>query len=665
MVMYFYITMEIRDIQGNILIDALVTQDAVKVDELMKQHSITLSWVAASNEQLPLGAYIDYEGVRYSLLEPYNPEQSDEATYNYKPEFQHPVMRWQYLPFFHYTGSNKELDWSLTDNPASFMSAVVKAINEQTGDYWGYDIASNIAASASLTFNNVDIFSALNSIASAFETEWWFDYGSRTIHLSKAEHGSAVTLEVGENISVPSKTQSKEGYYTRFYAFGSTRNIEQDYQGSNVNSIVNRRLTLDPQQYPEGYIDIREGLTGGEIKVKTLVFDDIYPRSSLTISDVRVRLMWRLDDDNQKIKIGTDAEGNPVYDQYAIWYFKIPGLEFNKDSIISGKPLSVHFNSGTLNGREFELTYHEEEKTVETSDGMDFIVEAGDYEINFIEEGTYIIPAITGLIPAEGDAITLFNIVMPEEYKASAYEELEEAVLKEIGKQSEDTGNYTFDSNKVSFYNSNPGLTIGRAVTFVNGSHRLSTRVIRLETKLDHPFEQRIIVGNAQIKGTTQTLKEEVVSTNENIGLIAAINKSTEAFTQSLQKTQKAVQNSLAKWATMWTYDKENDAARTTLNLIIEKAVTFGGAKKGGEGGGGMLKEWDKYNPNGNEALSAKLGVELYRRLFIGTQEQYGIEYSKGNIPTNAVVIILEPNELQMLAVLGDGLLGQMILTQN
>ena len=118
----------------------------------------------------------------------------------------------------------------------------------------------------------------------------------------------------------------------------------------------------------------------------------------------------------------TDENGNPIYSQYAIWYFKIPGYVYNEKNIIPGKPISVHFNSGALSGREFELSYTGTQKEVRTDDGEPFVKDADDYEILFIEEGSYIIPAITGLIPNDGDEITLFNIVMPEQYKQSAYD---------------------------------------------------------------------------------------------------------------------------------------------------------------------------------------------------------------------------------------------------
>lgn len=579
--------MEIKNISGKVLLSVPVTDSAVIIEELMKQYSITLNWDAIENVELPLGAYIEHKNIKYSLLAPYQPQQRDEVTFEYKPEFQHPVMRWQYLPFLFYTYSNdtvvsKEPDWSLTDNAANFMAVLCDVIKEQTGEDWTYEVADNLPASASLSFSNKDIFSALNDIANAFETEWWFDYTNKVLYLSKASHGTEVALEVGNNISVPSVTQSKEGYYTRFLVFGSTRNIEQEYKGANTNSIVNKRLTLNPTKYPDGYIDIRNGLTNEEILTKTLVFDDIYPRSELTISDVKVALKWRLDDNDEKIKIGTDAEGNPVYDQYAVWYFKIPNFKYNEDLVIPNKPLSVHFSDGPLQGREFELWHEDEEREDTSTDGTAIRVEKGDYRIKYIEEGSYIIPSITGLVPVDGNKVTLFNILMPEEYKTSAYEELENAAQEEIAKQSEDMSNYSFSSNPVEFFTSNPNLTVGQKVTYKNGNYSYSTRVIKLETQLDRPYEQKITIGNEQIKGNTQTLKEEVVNANQNIDLISAINESTQQLVQSYQRTQKALQESMAKWGNMWRLDAENNAVYTPLNMIVEGTLSMGDLGQGG-----------------------------------------------------------------------------------
>ena len=175
-------------------------------------------------------------------------------------------------------------------------------------------------------------------------------------------------LAVGENIGVPQVTLNKDGAYNRFYVFGSTRNIAQEYAGANVNNLINKRLTLDPEIYPGGYIDRRK--TEREpVMSKVLTFDDIYPKSNLIVTECRPRLLYVLDNNGDKVQIGTDNSGNPVYDLYAIWYIQLgsqgedgivkPFRLANTDTygrdnpegvLISGKPLSgkIHFGVGNM-----------------------------------------------------------------------------------------------------------------------------------------------------------------------------------------------------------------------------------------------------------------------------------------------------------------------------
>lgn len=588
---------DIKNIAGEVILSVPITQSCERVEELMKADYVQLSWSSDEGTILPVGAYIEYKGEKFSLLEPYTPEQKDELEYEYKPQFQSKVMAWGKTPLFLYTqtesGIRKETDWVLTDNPANFMSYIADALYKELGEQWNFAVSSDLSASATITFSTSDIYSALNSIASAFETEWWVDKEGYTIHLGKCQHGNAIDLEVGVNVKTPSITRNKEGYFTRFYAFGSTRNIEQDYEGANANNIVNKRLTLDPTKYPEGYKDIREGLKEGEIFSKVLIFDDIYPSSKLSISNVRVRLLYSLDDDNNKVQVGTDSNGNPIYDQYAIWYFQIPNFTYNKENVIEGLVPSINFKTGALAGREFEVIYHDKDKEVTTTDGEPFKVLAGDYEICFIEEGTYIIPSVTGLTPTEGDEIVLFNIKMPEEYKQSAYDELEEALYKEIARMNSDLNTYQLQSNAVAFYNDNPNLTLGQKVRYTNGAYSFETRVMKLVTKLDYECEQAITIGNEKIKGNTEQLKEEVVNANTNINFLAALNETTNSLTQAYQRTQKMMMEGFASIKDMWLFDeKDKNTIYSKFNIYSLGYVSAKGANPntgGNEGGATTL----------------------------------------------------------------------------
>lgn len=617
--------MDIKDIQGNIILSVSVSRECEHVEELMKSDYIQLSWNSSSRDILPAGSYIEYKGEKYSLLEPYSPTQKDELEFTYQPQFQSKIMIWGKTPFFMYTYaddtiSNREPDWSLTDNPANFMSVVVDAIKNETGETWTYSVADSLPASTSLSFQTTDIFSALNQIANAFETEWWVDKINKVIHLSKASHGETVALEVGNNVKTPSVTYGKEGYYTRFYAFGSTRNIVQDYKGSNVNNLVNKRLTLDPDKYPGGYKDIQDNLSSDEIFSKVLIFDDIYPSSQLKISDVRMRLMWTLDSEGNKVQVGTNEEGAPIYDQYAIWYFQIPDFIFDntiydKDAnpqgmLISGKKLSVHFQDGPLSGREFELNYHDKSEAVSSADGTPIQIKEGDYEILFVKEDSLVIPMINNLVPVDGNEIILFNIRMPEEYTASAYLELEATLSREMERMSSDLNNYQFSSNPIAFKEYNPNLSLGRNVTYKNGNYSYPTRVIKLVTKLDFEIEQTITVGNEQIKGNTQEIKEEVASANEDINLLAILNSTTNSLTQAYNRTQQLMLEGFASIKDMWKFDPNNaDTIYSKYNVYFEKALSAKGLALGSGGGSGEGGATALYQLNDVAKNASETGV--------------------------------------------------------
>lgn len=575
----------IYGIDGSVIFEVLVTEGCKHYEELMKSDYIELSWSSADNDIIPAGSYILHNGYKYRLLGNYSPVQSDELEYKYAPQFHSEEMMWGKVPFFLYTEFTqgkivKEPDWELTSLIGDFMNCIVKAIKNETGQTWTFRISGDIKATAFVSFNNTDILSGLNAIVDAFETEWYSDKANKILYIGRAEAGSGnrITLQVGNNIGVPSVTDNKEDYFNRFYVFGSTRNIDQSNYTGSVQSIVNRRLILDPAIYPNGYIDSKghyengvfvSDLTDGAIFSTSLFFDDIYPRATtgeegsrgVKISDVRARTKFIYDEETgEKIQIGTNEDGTPIYKMFSVWYFKIPSLDFSTDMVIADTNLTCSFESGVLQGYEFELKYHDEEKTIDDATGTPFKVEKGDYEIFYITENDVIIPTnvgVSGLIPHDGDEIALFNIKLPEEYTQIAYKELESSAIKEIEKRESDFNNYTFASNPIEFENNNPNLYVGRAVTYVNGSYSYDTRVIKLVTQLDFPCEQVITIGNETIKGSISELKEEVVSANNNIDVLAALNEQTVSIQNAYKRSQDSLTQLYSRIGDMWQFDSE------------------------------------------------------------------------------------------------------------
>lgn len=588
--------MDVRNIKGDLLVSVPITSDAVIHEELMTSDYIALSWNSDSGDSLPVGTFVEYDGERYSLLEPYAPTMTNENEYRYSPQFHSRIAVWDKQPACVYTYENdgvtvksREFDWSFVGSPADAMQIVKQAIKNETGETWTVMVSDSLPASIEISGQASSIKSVLASIADLCQTEYWADKKNNVLHLSKCERGSAVALKVGVNVGVPSVMTRGAEYYTRYYALGSTRNIAQS--ASNVNGSVNKRLTLDTDVYPNGYKDIKghfengvfvSDLEQGEVYSKVVVFEDIYPSSNLEIESVRPRMKYRLDGDGKKIKVG-GTDDDPIYDQYAIWYFKIKSFSFSEDLLIKGLPLSVHFKSGRLTGQEFELIYHENAKKENTEgDVVPFEVEAGSYEIKFKESSGTIIPDIAYIVPQDGDKITLFNIEMPSEYTKDAQNRLLEALEKEIAKDHADGNTYEVESNPVAFYESSLTVSLGQKVTFTSGDKTLSTRALMVERCLDGEYRQKIRVGSDIIKGSTKELRENVANLNQNVDVLAAFNDLSKSIQDAYGRNQAIVNEAIALINSVWRLEGDNLVTDKQVvvknNLMAEKEISAGGA---------------------------------------------------------------------------------------
>lgn len=556
---------EVKDISGSVIKSVMETDDKECI-ELMSLCYVQLSWNDVEYKQIAAGTYIDFHGKRYRLLDPYEPEYIDEGSYRYTPKFYDKTAGWSKKPLFLVTDTGEETDWGLTAYPGQFMEVVTRAIKKYTGEDYTYSVDESIAQSkmAYISFQAKSIFDGLNDIANAFDTEWWVE--GNIIHLSKCQYGNPVLLEVGKSVGVPSVKNNTDGYYTRFYIFGSTRNITQDYNDNGfTNGLVNKRLTLNKTKYPGGYIDIRQGLSTDEIFTKTLIFDDIYPSSPFIVSNARAEIKDWLDENGNKIQIG-ESGGEPLYKQYAIWYFQIEGFELNDTlydktnnpdgMLIRGLDLSVKFESGQLNGREFKLVYHKGKK---------------EYEISFIEEhGGIIVPGTVAAIPADGDKIILFNIRMPDNYVISAQDELEKASLSEIdSKYKKDRKSYEFQSYPTYFANNDIDINVGQSVSVKIGGNMLSSRVIKVEKNIDYPIKQTITIGEEKIKGNTTEIKEEVINANQSIDEVKALADLNKSIQDGYGRVQRLIMESLSKYKGLFTLNKHgypDDPDRWTVD---------------------------------------------------------------------------------------------------
>lgn len=475
---------------GSISMQAFVTKEAKREEELSKSDYISLSFNATVKVVLPMGAYIEHTYYidrtrsvtqKFMLLEPYTPTQVDEMSWKYTIEFHHPKMQLGKIPFYIKTknSQNENINqtiWSFVGTPQGMMENVCTFLNSnikfgKCG--WKAILSGAMNNSISVSFSDNDVLSALTAISNAAgdECEWHIDYDDEIIYLGKVaiESAEKFQLSVGENVGVPSVTESSDGYYNAFAVFGGTRNITQvNDKNENVSSgdirlqlaKGNGVMVIDgsPVQFSVDEFSVMDLRTDKTLPkfTKVLNFPDIYPSLDTYVYDVRGRKKYVLDPQtNKPIVLRTDEQGNVLeYKTFTVWFMRLAYCTKNKeadkqavnstvkdgvtyywydfvitdDLKINGKNLSCsfepNFEEGALstplvgrgtNGDNvgFELTYHTKSRTSHESDDCstgNFNIKQGDYEIIYQEDNNIIIPTNEEqLIIPKGKALPTFE----------------------------------------------------------------------------------------------------------------------------------------------------------------------------------------------------------------------------------------------------------------
>lgn len=362
---------QIYDIEDKLLLQAEITSAAKREQEMSKTDYISLSFSTAEKVVLPVGAYINYtykiDKVRevtrkFLLLEAYEPSQTDEMSWKYTPEFQHPKMILSKTPFYIYTrnSQNEEIKqniWSFVGTTSVLSGKIADFLNKDLmfGECGWKVIFSNVTANTvNVSFSDNDFISALTAITNAIgdNCEWHIDYDDEIIYIGKVLIGATpVILEVGKNVGVPNISNSKESYYNAFSIFGGSRNITQvNSKGENVSS-GDIRLQLDEgngtilidgkeRSYSiDKYstLDLRADKMKEPLFTKVLDFSQIYPSLNTYVYNVRGRVKYVLDDKKKKIPISYNADGSvKEYKTFTVWYMRLAYLTTEK---VEGKTI--------------------------------------------------------------------------------------------------------------------------------------------------------------------------------------------------------------------------------------------------------------------------------------------------------------------------------------
>lgn len=564
---------------GTEILDAPVTKEAIIKYVLMGDYYIELPFNLLEPTTFARGSYITYKGRKFEIMSTVRPEFDNKTGgYKYTLKFEAQQNHMKRFVCFWLGGDNPEAVFHNTTDLESFAALIVANMNKQLGgENWqvGTITVDNPKATKLVSFNGDKCWDILNTIAETFETEWWTEENGDLVSLcfGKLDFGSPEEFRQGNVVkNIPAKKGDDSSYGTRFYVFGSTRNLTSDYgqapQGGETNHVSEIRLRL-----PDGqrYIDAIPGLSGSDIVEQVVFFDDIYPKNTETVTSI------------ETVEI---IEGQT--DKAYVMYCK--DTPFRPSDMIKGETLGATFTSGSLMGRDFELSINYKPETWKPEDGFDkkFEIIA---QVESSGESQLIIPN-ESLHPEPGDTFVITGVKLPKERIEEAEKELLKAGESYAAKHSSDTDVYDCETNPVYCQENKKNYDAGQAVRLVDPRFGESGRLSRIqgyEKKLYNEYIATYTVGDNTAYSRIGNIESEVKANlyAQRIGVTES-GASIYLITR-YDSTAAADYNAYSAKRALWEFANKQFPDTFKGKMTFDDGAQFGGFASGMTGFGGII----------------------------------------------------------------------------
>lgn len=509
---------DIKDISGAIQLTTLINEGCKRKFTLMKEDYIMLKFSLENPIYFKLGSYVECDFGLFEVCDLQKPAfNTNTAGYDYELQLDAYYWKWK-NKIFKYTPetAGQEASWNLTAPLDVQVGIVLRNLKALGYTYKGQDFVFSIDSTVEnksqlMSYENINILDACFSMAKKWDCECWIT--GNIIHFGRCEFGDAVDFEIEKNVQEMPRSESRSTYATRIYAFGSTRNIPADYRPIDetvvVNGVVQRRLML-----PEGtpYIDAYPDMTTEEAVEQVVIFDEVYPRRTGTMSDVTTIEV------TDKVE---NEDGTTTEEKWNAYRFRDTGVNFSEKYILPGQELRIRFASGLLNGLEFAVKFNPEGKPEKLEDGG-WNPEAQLWEIVRNEDYGRPLPGDV-LFPQDGDEYVLSGWdstkITELGLVGAAEQELKVKTEKYASKSKVDPSTYDCTMMSGDAYRED-GIhnlySIGQKVNLINKAYfdnGRQSRIIGFEFNLDFPFDSPVYtVGETASYSRIGELEEKVES---------------------------------------------------------------------------------------------------------------------------------------------------------
>ena len=388
---------------GETLLDVMPDDNSYRHRAIMGDNALTLYFSLAQHVEIPVGAYCEHGGERYTLMRPEALKMQHTRHFDYTLELegeQGKMSIWKFR-----NPIDGRLRFSLTARPKEHLQMLVDNLNRRdTGWTVGECIDS---AERVVNYEHAFCRDALALMAKAFDTE--YEIVGKRISLGAVEHdrANALPLSYGKGngfVSGVARTNSEDSVPTEIlYVQGGERNIDRSkYGASTLHLPVNATIGFDGARF--------EGETGYDARKARRYRTD---EKGFAVQRADRPLSSKAEDsvdltDIYPSRVGTVAEVITANEKNHFYDFADPTipetLDFEK-CLIAGEKMTVIFQSGMLSGREFEVKY------AHAASGK----KARRFEIVPQEIDGQTMPG-GAFVPRVGDKYAVFHCMLPQAY---------------------------------------------------------------------------------------------------------------------------------------------------------------------------------------------------------------------------------------------------------
>ena len=498
--------MNIYNSNGSLILAVTVDDNSYRNRQIMGDHNLTLYYSLATHTEIPVGSYVEYQGVRYTLDRPEAFKMKHRRLFEYTVTFeayQSRAKRWKFR-----NTVDGRLKFPLTAKPHEHLQMFVDNMNRRDS---GWTIGACVEGVEHLiNYDHNYCLEALQAMAEEFGTE--FEIVGKQVSLHKVEYNrnAPLALSYGRgNGFKPNVGRSNSGDAMPveiLFVQGGSDNIDPSVYGNRELLLpAGQTIGFDGSHFSDEtgydatnarqYVVSDDGLSiqRADKALSSQAEDsldctDIYPKRVGKVGQVIV-----VDADNHFYDFTDKNEASDPCPNY-------------EDCLIDGETMTVRFQSGMLAGREFEVKYNHNAKTEKGVQKA-----ARRFEIVPQEIDGVTMPDNTWK-PAADNTYVVFHCTLPDDYirkdssKSGASWDMFRTAVRYMYEHEDQRFSFTGELDgiwaKKDWENIGGKIILGGYIRFTDESFQADPVLVRItgiKDYINNPHSPEITLSNETI----------------------------------------------------------------------------------------------------------------------------------------------------------------------